>query len=99
MSGARHTADAIHAKAQMRDSADAKADAKADDDWWSDITGPEADAKTTRRKKRTKKKRVKGSRAKKSKTDGKENEVIRVLVGTGAMVAPQQVTLKMKRQD
>ena len=37
-----------------------------------------------------------GKRAKKSKTDGEQNEVIRVLVGTGAKVAPQQVTLKME---
>ena len=37
-----------------------------------------------------------GKRAKKSKTDGEEKEVIRVLVGTGAKVAPQQVTLKME---
>ena len=32
-----------------------------------------------------------GKRAKMSKTDGEEKEVIRVLVGTGAKVAPQQV--------
>ena len=37
-----------------------------------------------------------GKRAKKSKADGEEKEVIRVLVGTGAKVAPQQVTLKME---
>ena len=32
-----------------------------------------------------------GKRAKKSKADGEQSEVIRVLVGTGAKVAPQQV--------
>ena len=37
-----------------------------------------------------------GKRAKKSKADGEQNEVIRVLVGTGAKVAPQQVTLMME---
>ena len=37
-----------------------------------------------------------GKRAKKCKTHGEEKEVIRVLVGTGAKVAPQQVTLKME---
>ena len=34
-----------------------------------------------------------GKRAKKGKADGEQNEVIRVLVGTGAKVAPQQVTI------
>ena len=33
-----------------------------------------------------------GKVAKKNKADGEKNEVLRVLVGTGAKVAPQQVT-------